>query len=187
MKHLKVILASVLLATITAFGALVASPAVSSAASGGYAPKCGGGKIFLNAQEKRSFQLHNQVRRNHNLRPFCVQPRLQKAARAHSRDMIRRDYFTHNTKGGGSFEQRLKHYGYTMNGYRFYTIGENIAWGSGRRGAPGSIFNGWMHSSEHRHNILNGKFHEIGIGTYSGTFQGHKGATMYTADFGTRR
>lgn len=186
-KYLTAVLASVLLAATIAIGVSAANPSVSEAASGGYAPKCGGGKIFLNAQEKRSFVLHNQVRRNHNLRRFCVQPNLEKAARAHSRDMIQRDYFSHNTKGGGTFDQRLKHYGYTMNGYSYYTVGENIAWGSGSYGTPDHIFKNWMHSTEHRHNILNGKFHEIGIGTYTGTYKTYRNATMYTADFGTRR
>ena len=45
----------------------------------------------------------------------------------------------------------------------------------------------WMDSSGHRSNILNGKHREIGIGTYSGTFNGTRNATMYTVDFGTRR
>ncbi len=44
-----------------------------------------------------------------------------------------------------------------------------------------------MNSSGHRSNILNGKHREIGIGTYSGTFNGTRNATMYTADFGARR
>ena len=186
-KYLTTVLASVLLAAMIALGVSAATPTVSEAASGGYAPKCGGGKVFLTSQEKRSFILHNRVRRSHNLRAFCINPRLEKAARAHSRDMIQRDYFTHNTKGGSSFAQRLKHFGYTPNGYRYYTIGENIAWGSGSYGTPDHIFNGWMHSTEHRHNILNGKFHEIGIGAYTGTYKRYRNATMYTADFGTRR
>ena len=41
----------------------------------------------------------------------------------------------------------------------------------------------WMKSDGHRHNILNGKFREIGVGTYGDT----EGVTMYTVDFGVRR
>jgi uncharacterized protein YkwD len=46
---------------------------------------------------------------------------------------------------------------------------------------------GWMKSTGHRRNILNGKFREIGIGTHTGTYKRYKGWTMYTADFGARR
>ena len=68
----------------------VDSPA--KAAGGGYASRCGGGKILLFAREKRLLTLHNNARKNHGLKPFCVHPALQKAARAHSKDMIQHDY-----------------------------------------------------------------------------------------------
>lgn len=191
MKHLAIVLASVFFAVTVATGVATVDPPAAEAASKGYVKKCGGGKIFLNAKERTTFLLHNKIRRNHDLRTFCVHPALQKAARAHSKDMIRRDYFSHDTKGKYTFDQRLRRFGYTPKGYRYYTTGENIAYGSGSRGAPKSIMNGWMKSPGHRHNILNGKFREIGVGTYAGTYtekgKNYKGVTMYTADFGTRR
>lgn len=91
------------------------------------------------------------------------------------------------SKGRGSFEKRLKRFGYTPKGYKFYMVAENIAYGSGSYGEPKSIMRSWMKSRHHRHNILNGKFREIGIGTYTGTYKGTKGVTMYTADFGVRQ
>ena len=44
-----------------------------------------------------------------------------------------------------------------------------------------------MDSSAHRANILDRRFREVGIGTATGKYKGHKGYTMYTVDFGTRR
>jgi uncharacterized protein YkwD len=187
MRYLAFILTTVLLATATAVGVSAANPTIAEAAGGGKVKRCGGGKIFLNAKEKRTFALHNKIRRNHNLRTFCVHPKLQRAARAHSKDMIRRDYFSHNTKGRGSFGKRLKRFGYKPNGYKHYTVGENIAGGNGPYARPGSIMRGWMKSTGHRRNILNGKFRQIGIGTHTGTYKSYKGWTMYTADFGARR
>ncbi len=187
MRHLAIIVASIFLAAVVAVGVSTVNPPVAEAASGGYVKKCGGGKIFLNAKERTTFYLHNKVRRNHNLKVFCVHPALQKAARAHSKDMIQRDYFSHNTKGKYTFAQRLKRFGYTSKGYRYYTTGENIAYGSGSYSTPKSRMDSWMKSPGHRRNILNGKFREIGVGTYTGTYKGNKGVTMYTADFGTRR
>lgn len=186
MRYLTFVLASTLLAAVIMAGIGVVEPAPAHAATGGYVKKCGGGKIFLNAKEKRTFELHNKIRRNHDLKTFCVQPNLEKAARAHSKEMVVKDYFSHDSYNGTSFDQRLKNFGYTPDGYSYWTVGENIAYGSGSQGSPANIMNAWMNSTEHRHNILNGKFRQIGIGTYYGNFQGHSGTTMYTADFGNR-
>ncbi len=187
MKHLAIVLASVFFAVTAAAGVATLDSPAAEAASKGYVKKCGGGKIFLNAKERTTFLRHNKVRRDRGLRTFCVSPALQKAARAHSKDMIRRDYFSHDTKGKYTFDRRLKRFGYTAKGYRYYTTGENIAYGSGTYGNPNRIMNSWMKSRTHRRNILNRKFREIGIGTYTGNWKGNRGVTMYTADFGTRR
>ncbi len=187
MRHLAILLASVFFAAFAVFGVSILSPPSAEAASKGYVKKCGGGKILLNAKERTVFLLHNKVRRDRNLSALCVKPALQRAARAHSKDMVRRDYFSHDTKGKYTFDQRLRRFGYTPKGFRYYTTGENIAYGSGSKGTPKSIMDSWMKSAGHRSNILNRKFREVGIGTYTGEYKGYKGVTMYTADFGTRR
>ncbi|HEV2093855.1 MAG TPA: CAP domain-containing protein [Rubrobacter sp.] len=127
--------------------------------------------------------MHNRERRDHKLRPLCVHPEPLAGLRSHSKDMIWRDYFSHDMKGRNeSSRERIRRFG-----YRYLYCAENIAWGSGQKGEPDSIMRAWMNSSGHRSNILNGKHREIGIGTYSGTFNGTRNATMYTADFGARR
>ncbi len=175
------------LAAVAAVGVSVADPDPARAAGGGYVAKCGGGTIFLNGKEKKTFALHNQIRRDRDLKPFCVHPKLQEAGRAHSEDMIERDYFSHDTMGGATFEERMKKFGYTPDGYVYYSVGENIAYGSGSYGEPDSIMRGWMGSDGHRHNILNGRFREIGIGTHTSEYEGVDGVSMYTADFGVRQ
>jgi hypothetical protein len=95
MRYLLVVFVAVLLAAAS----LGTIDAPAEAADGGYASMCGGGEIFLHAEEWRLLTLHNDARGNHDLKPFCVHPALQKAARAHSKDMILRDYFSHITKG----------------------------------------------------------------------------------------
>ena len=187
MKRVAILAISVLLATVAAIGFLAADQE-SATAAGGKVNRCSGGKIFLDANEKRTFVLHNEIRRKHNLPTFCVQPALEKAARDHSEDMIQKDYFSHDTEGRNeTAEERIKRFGYTPQGYSFYMIGENIALGNGSSGEPDSIMNSWMKSSDHRHNILNGKFREIGIGVSTGNWQGNDGVNMYTADFGIRK
>jgi uncharacterized protein YkwD len=65
-------------------------------------------------------------------------------------------------------------------------VGENIAWGSGQYSTPAFITNAWMNSPEHRTNILDPQFREIGLGILQGTPRSGPstdGAT-YTTDFG---
>ena len=123
------------------------------------------------------FELQNRARESRGVRPLCVHPALQKVARSHSAEMIRNDRFFHGNVG-----KRLK-----RHGYRWSTYGENIAYGSGRRGSPESVFNRWMKSRGHKQHILKKGFREVGIGTATGNFKGTKGVVMYTVDFGTRR
>lgn len=181
-KRLVIALAAVLLATIGLVGVSATDPEVTQAADGSYVKKCGRGSIFLNEKASKTFALHNKERREHNLKPFCVHPMLHKAAHAHSKDMIQQDYFSHDTKGRNEDAcERIHRYG-----YRWSVCGENIAYGSGSYGEPNNIMSGWMHSIGHRRNIFDKRFREIGIGAYTGNYQGHDGVTMYTVDFGTR-
>jgi uncharacterized protein YkwD len=172
MRYLLVVFVAVLLAA--AGLGTVDSPA--EAASGGYASRCGGGEIFLYAREKRLLTLHNNARKNHGLRPFCVHPALQKAAHAHSKDMIQRDYFSHDTKGKN--EDACTR----ISGYALVLLRREhrIHCYSGRH-VP--LLDGHFHPpSQH---ILDGRFREIGIGACAGDYSDSE-TTMYTVDFGAR-
>ena len=143
---------------------------------------CDGSSVTLTADESAELQLHNAERARNGLAGFCVHPRLVDAARAHSQDMLARNYFSHTSPDGRSFVDRVNGAGYAG----WTNLAENIAWGSGSLGDPSAIFTNWMNSSGHRANILNPNLREIGIGVVSGTFQGYAGARVYTANFGTR-
>ncbi len=129
--------------------------------------------------------LLNDARGDHGLRPMRLNARLSFAARHHSRDMVARGYFSHTGPGGVTFDRRLRRTGY-VNGARSWTIGENIAWGSGSLATPSAIVRAWMHSPGHRRNILDGSFDEIGIGIALGTPVGRSNGGTYTTDFGGR-
>ena len=96
---MRCLLVVVFVAILLAAADLIRADSPAEAAGGGYASRCGGGKIFLYATEERLLTLHNNARENHGLKPFCVHPALQRAARAHSKDMIQHDYFSHYTRG----------------------------------------------------------------------------------------
>jgi uncharacterized protein YkwD len=130
--------------------------------------------------------LHNQVRAARGLVPLRENPRLRRAARMHSDDMVARRYFAHDTLGGPDMAARILRTGYARG--QAWSLGENIAWGTGSLGTAAQIERAWMASPGHRANILRREFREIGIGIAVGVpvASGTPGAT-YTADFGIRR
>ncbi len=185
-KRVSAVFLAAALAVLAALGVSVLEPQEAEATLVGV-PTCNGGTITLNAEEKRVLDLHNRARKKRGLKRLCVNPILTQAARAHTQEMLDKDYTSHNSFNGETVKERLERYGYTSDGYSYYLYGENIAWGCGSYGAPDSIFRWWMHSSGHRSNILKKRFREVGIGVLTGTYQTCNQATMYTVDFGTRR
>lgn len=184
LRYVSVVVVATVLAMVVILGATTAQPRKAEAAA--TVPTCTGGTITLTDAEKRSLDLHNRTRASKGLSKFCVHPILQKAARAHSQDMINKDYFSHTSPSGETFSARLKRYGYTPVSGRFWTVGENIAYNSKTNVASAdAVHSQWMNSTSHRANILNGKFKQIGIGAVYGNFKGNN-VTMWTADFGSR-
>lgn len=182
LRYVSVVFVAVVLAMVAVMAASSVRPEEASAAGAISVRGCSGTVVKMDSNEKRMLDLHNRKRAGAGLPRFCVHPALQRAAEAHSRDMINRDYFSHNTRGSGKTPAvRIRSAGY---GYR--TAGENIAWGSGSLGSHASIFKSWMNSPGHRVNILNKSFKEIGIGAATGTYKSYSGATAWTADFGSR-
>jgi uncharacterized protein YkwD len=118
----------------------------------------------------------NRTRAAHGLRPLRVDLRLERAARAHSAWMLRTGTFAH-----GPFGRRIASYG-----ARGPAVGENLAWGVGGSATPPGIIQGWLASPSHRANLLRRGFTRIGIGVRYGTFAGHRGAAVVTADFAGR-
>lgn len=130
--------------------------------------------------------LINVERRKHGLRALRLEPRLSKAARDHSRDMVRRRYFSHTTPDGIGFAERIRGAGYLTTSRR-WRVGENIAWGWRRRDAAARIVREWMHSPPHREEILEPSFRDVGIGAVAGTPRPlPRGGGTFTVDFGVR-
>jgi uncharacterized protein YkwD len=129
--------------------------------------------------------LINQARSQHALCALRLRGLLERAATAHSRDMVRRDFFSHESPGGSTPQQRIDRTGY-LDGVRSWAIGETIAWGTGGYATPSSIVRGWMQSPGHRAILLDRRYRDLGIGIAIGAPSGSGGAT-FTGDFGARR
>lgn len=128
--------------------------------------------------------LLNEERTSRGLPRLRLNDRLSNAAERHSRDMVQRTYFSHDSLSGLSFVDRIRRAGY-LRSARSWSAGENLAWGSGTRGAPEQIMRAWMNSSGHRANILTGRFREVGIGVAEGApVRVGSAAATYTTDFG---
>jgi uncharacterized protein YkwD len=134
--------------------------------------------------ERSVLCLLNLERTSRGLGRLRSNGRLADAATDHSRDMVRRRYFSHVSPGGGTMGERIRETGYLTRA-RSYSIGENLAWGTGDLASPLKIVEAWMRSPGHKRNILHAKFDEVGIGLALGAPVRDGGAT-YTTNFGAR-
>jgi uncharacterized protein YkwD len=131
--------------------------------------------------------LHNRERAARGLPPLKENARLRRAAQGHSGDMVAGGYFAHESRSGEDMADRILRTGYARD--QGWSLGENIAWGTGSLATAAEIQEAWMESPGHKANILRRQFREIGIGIAVGApvdSGGEPGAT-YTADFGVRR
>jgi uncharacterized protein YkwD len=143
----------------------------------------------LRALESRVLVDINRVRAQHGLAPLHLSPRLNAAASQHSREMARVGYFSHSSADGGAFWRRIARF-YPSSGYSSWSVGENLLWSSPDVDAPGAV-KMWMGSPEHRANLLNRSWREVGLSAIHsdsapGAYHG-LGVTIVTADFGARQ
>jgi uncharacterized protein YkwD len=125
------------------------------------------------ALEQEMLALVNAERRREGLAALRWDGRLAAVGRAHSRDMIARNYFAHVAPGGGTVATRLQ-----KAGVGFLAAGENLAF------APdlGIAHQGLMKSPGHRANIMHRAFGRLGVGivrlppgsTYAPTVDGKR-------------
>jgi uncharacterized protein YkwD len=122
--------------------------------------------------EAKVISLTNDARVKNGCGTVRTETKLTTAARAHSADMAKNNYFSHTGLNGSTFLTRSAAAGYTT------AIGENIAWGYK---TPDALVTAWMNSPGHRANILNCKAKSIGVGV------GYKadGTPYWTQIFGS--
>lgn len=113
--------------------------------------------------EARMLELVNAERARQGLRPLRADPELAEVARAHSRDMFARGYFSHVTPDGRDLGDRMRA---AKAGY--LAAGENLALASTLAGAH----QGLMNSPGHRANILRPQFGRLGVGVLDGGVHG---------------
>jgi uncharacterized protein YkwD len=120
--------------------------------------------------EARMLEMVNAERSKQGLKPLAPDPQLAEVARAHSRDMFARGYFSHVTPEGKDPFDRMR-----ASDVRFLTAGENLAFAPTLPGAHQVL----MNSPGHRANVLRPQFGRLGVGVLDGGSHG----LMITQDF----
>jgi uncharacterized protein YkwD len=130
--------------------------------------------------------LENQIRDDHGLPTLRANTRLRAAADGHSANMVARRFFDHTAPGGVTMVDRIFRAHYASRNSA-WSLGENLAWGTGSFATPRHIVEMWMDSPGHRANILKRAYREIGVGVALGTPSGGSAGATYTTDFGVIR
>ena len=126
----------------------LAEPVSSSAAAASEAAP-------VRAAAPAVLRMTNAERARHGCAPLRLDARLSRAASGHARSMSARHFLSHSSPDGRNWAQRIRATGYRDPG------GENIAEGFG---SVEAVMSAWMHSPEHRANILRCGFRRIGVG-----------------------
>jgi uncharacterized protein YkwD len=113
---------------------------------------------------------------------------LERVASAYSELMVQDEFFDHVSPAGSTLTKRIDATSYLKHGVRRWSLGENLAWGTGSLATPAKIVAAWMQSPGHRRNILDPSFREAGFGVATGVpgrgFS--RAAATYTNVFGQR-
>lgn len=106
--------------------------------------------------QRQVLALVNEHRERAGCDRLTIDQRLVNAASRHAAEMARHGYFAHRSLDGRGAAERVSDAGYPWSRY-----GENIARG---QDSPAEVMAGWMDSPEHRENILDCRFEQMGIG-----------------------
>lgn len=119
--------------------------------------------------------LTNESRLAFNLKALSQNEKLEQAAQAKAEDMLKNQYFAHNSPQGKAPWDFIR-----ASGYEYLVAGENLAVNFTD---AESVEQAWMNSPSHKANLLNKNYKEIGIGVSRGEYQGRQ-ATFVVQMFG---
>jgi uncharacterized protein YkwD len=154
---------------------------------------CSNVNLRVNAKDEAVVEgatlcLVDRVRQAYGLAPLRSDRALGSVARKVVSGMLYGNYFADVGPSGSTALSLVSASGYTA-GAPHVTVGQNLAWGTGRYTTPARIVAAWMASPPHRANILDSAFHDAGVGVTptlpSVLHAGRRGAT-YVFEFAAR-
>lgn len=111
--------------------------------------------VFAETDAQALLRLHNNYRQQQGSQVLCLNQKLLTAAQNFCQYMASTGDFNHNSANGSTPKSRLD-----AVGYKYYTYGENIAYG---QQSADSVMNAWINSPGHQRNIVNPNFKEAGF------------------------
>lgn len=106
--------------------------------------------------EAEGVALINDIRIKAGLGRLSEHALLSQVARQHSKEMACGGFLSHDSPTGGTAVMRIG-----SAGYKFTSVGENIAMGYA---TPAEVVEAWLASAGHSENLLGEDFTQIGIG-----------------------
>jgi uncharacterized protein YkwD len=125
----------------------------------------GAGNNVVLLQSKIIAETNSQRKLNGNLPALVENKKLDEAASAKASDMFKNQYFEHVSPLGVDPGKLAQSYG-----YEYIVEGENLILGN--FSSEKEVVQDWMNSPEHRANILNNRYTEMGAVIVKGTYQG---------------
>ncbi len=119
---------------------------------------------YLETVRAEIHRLTNVERNRAGVAALSSDNALARVAESHSKDMLKRDYFSHTSPEGCNMACRLD-----KVDYNYWAWGENIAWRKSSsqpdaKALAKHFVDSWMASSGHRKNMLSPNFTHEGIG-----------------------
>lgn len=111
-------------------------------------------QVLPNDGTNQLLTMINEARRKKRSPLLVVDPRLTRAAKAHSNAMAKHKFFAHKGLDGSHFQARMQRQGYPLS-----HSAENLAMAHDAQTA----FNMWWESKGHRANMMNKKYTRVGI------------------------
>jgi uncharacterized protein YkwD len=136
--------------------------------------------------------LVNRERTSRGLKSLKANAELLKSSQFQAQDMLDHEYFDHSRPDGPEFVDRITRFGYAKDA-NGYALGENIAWASSPIATPRKMVSAWMHSPDHRENILTKGYRDQAVaalwsdGGIGGAYAQSGGPfVIFVNQFGTR-
>ena len=172
--------AAALLVCAVAAASVSAAPAVPRAHAGSL--------VVLPSLSTQVVAAVNRVRLAHGRRTLTPATGLGAAALQHSIEMGRDGYFAHDSHDGTAFWKRLQAF-YPAPASGCWSVGENLVY-SGPELTAAQAIQLWLHSPEHRRNLLDPHWQQLGVAAVqviaAGGVFGGQTVTVITNDFGAR-
>lgn len=170
-------------------GALAAVPAGAGASSA-----CPGASLRPNGANSAAIDaatlcIVDRLRLRNHVRALRSNAQLGAVASSQVASMVHRDWFA-DVRPGGQTPMSL----IVVTSYRAHastiSVGQNIAWGTGRYSTPAQIVAAWMASPPHRAIMLSGEYRDAGTAAapqLPGVLHAGRSGAIYAIEFGARR